>query len=114
MFQHSNKLAKMVVVVYWLYLVAIVVQIISIVGVVISYMSRESVKHTYLQSHIEYQIRTFWVGLLYFFISTLLTIIFIGYFLIILTFLWYIVRNVKGLIAINKEQPILNSKTWFI
>ncbi|QDJ12838.1 hypothetical protein CEP45_02805 [Mergibacter septicus] len=110
--QRPDNSGKMITIVYWLNIGTIFIQVLSIIGVIIAYVYRGNLQGTYLESHATYQIRTFWLSLLYSVISVFLCIIFIGYILLLLTFIWYIVRNVKGLMALNKAEPIIDSQTW--
>ena len=68
----------------------------------------------WLQSHYQYQIRTFWIGILFGLISGLLTFILIGYFLLLATVLWFIIRHVKGLKYLDNRQAHPNAVTWMI
>ena len=65
--------------VYILYLVGVVVPFLPLVGVVIAYVVKSNASE-WVQAHHRFQIRTFWIGLLYGFISLLLTMVVIGIF----------------------------------
>ncbi len=100
-------------VVYILYLVSVVVWITMIVGLVIAYMSRGEARETWAESHYTYQIRTFWIGLLYGVISIVLMFVLIGFLLIIAVMIWTIVRSVKGLQWASRGEPVPHPETWF-
>ena len=67
-----------------------------LVGLVIAYINRGGVRGSWAESHYTYQIRTFWIGVLYSFISCVLMIVGIGFLLIIVVAIWGIVRCVRG------------------
>ena len=60
----------LVLTVYILYLVGFLTGITVLVGVVIAYLER-NVADRVFQSHFQFQITTFWVGLPYFFVGLL-------------------------------------------
>jgi uncharacterized membrane protein len=60
----------LVLAVYLLYLVGFLTGITALVGVVIAYLQRDSTDRI-SQSHFQFQITTFWIGVLYFFVGLL-------------------------------------------
>ncbi|WP_436643033.1 DUF4870 family protein [Microbaculum sp. FT89] len=105
--------AKSAVLIYILYLVGIVIPIVPIVAIVLAYMNRKEMTG-WLESHSTYQIRTFWIGILYFLISSILVFIFIGFLLYIAILIWLVVRCVKGLQAAQRREPIPDPQTWMV
>src|SRR5207248_9340309 len=83
-------------VVYILYLVSLIVGLTSIVGVIMVYVNRADAPD-WVRTHYRFQIRTFWIGLLYGALSLITAIIVIGIFFGLFTFVWWIVRCAKGL-----------------
>jgi len=55
---------------------------------------------------VDWQIKTFWFSLLGYILGGLLTVILIGFVIIFLVFVWHVYRLVKGLIALNENNPI--------
>ena len=100
-------------IIYILYLVGMVMPILTIIGLVMAYVNRESTDE-WLNSHFQFQIRTFWIGLLFSVISGLLPFILIGYFFLLITALWVIIRCVKGLKYLDQQQAHPNAITWMI
>ena len=108
--------------VYILYLIGLAIGLTVIVGLVFAYMNRgktdpwrDSHYDPWLDSHYTYQIRTFWIGLLYSLLfSALFVLAFvgIGFLPMFVALIWFVVRCVKGLQMITREQPIDNPKTW--
>jgi uncharacterized membrane protein len=106
-----DRNATNVNIVYYLYLASIVLGVTAIVGVIMAFMNRLGTGD-WLDTHYTYQIRTFWIGILYFVISVILTMVVIGAFLIVATLVWWIVRCLKGLKLSGQRQPIPDPKTW--
>lgn len=109
---NPDNIKKWAMVAYWLYIFSFLVGFFSVIAVIIAYVFRDDVRGSFFESHFTYQIRTFWIGLLYFAIGLVLSLVFIGYFIFIFTFIWLLVRAIKGLRTLSKNQPILNEKTW--
>jgi uncharacterized membrane protein len=99
--------------VYILYLLGFVLGITGIVGLVFAYINRGK-SEAWVDTHYTYQIRTFWIGLLYGLISMVLVIIGIGFLLFIAVSVWVIVRCVIGLQKAAQRQPVDNPLSWFI
>lgn len=102
---------KTVIVIYALYLAGLIIGVTSIIGLVMAYIFRDGAPH-WVRTHYHYQIRTFWIGLLYVFIGAITTLIFIGYVILALWFVWYVIRCVKGLKLASDGAPVLNAETW--
>lgn len=101
----------MPMVVYALYLASFVVGFTSVIGVVIAYVYRGKGPE-WLDEHYRYQIRTFWIGLLYASVATLLTVVLIGIPLLIALAVWLIVRCVKGFRGLQEKRAPDNVGTW--
>ena len=88
--------------------------LLGIVGVVIAYVSRADARGTWLESHVSWQIRTFWWSLLWnvigFLVLFTLGLILIGipiaYLIWIATTIWVIYRLVKGYLMFKDSKPI--------
>ena len=97
--------------VYILYLVGLAVGITGIVGLVMAYVNRTDAPE-WVQLHYRYQIRTFWIGLLYGVIGLVTAVILIGLFVWLFAVVWLIVRCVKGMQAITRGEPPASVTTW--
>jgi uncharacterized membrane protein len=100
--------------VYVLYLASVVVGLTILIGLVIAYINRGQAAGSWAASHYTYQIRTFWIGLLYSVISFALMFIAIGFVLIVGVAIWGIVRCVRGLQWASAGKPVPNPETWMI
>ncbi len=65
-----------------------------------------------LRSHYQFQIRTFWIGLLYLAIGIPLCLALIGIPLLIWWLVWSLIRIVKGILLVIEHKPIANPKSW--
>ena len=97
--------------VYVLYLVGYITGITAIIGIVIAYVQADSA-NALVKSHYTFQIRTFVIGFIYFFVGLLLLHLAVGALIILWALVWSLVRNVKGLLALNRNDPIANPKSW--
>ncbi|WP_367715860.1 hypothetical protein AB2N04_17335 [Nitratireductor sp. GISD-1A_MAKvit] len=100
-------------VIYILYLVGFVIGISALVGIVLAYINRGKASG-WVETHYVWAIRTFWIGLLFGFISALLMIVGIGFLLMIAVAIWAVVRCVIGLQAVGRREPIKNPQSWLI
>jgi len=101
----------LVLTVYILYLVGFVAAITALIGVIIAYLQREKADEL-CRSHFEFQIRTFWMGLLYLFIGALTIHFGVGLLVLIWWIVWTVLRCVKGLLALNAGESIRDPHTW--
>jgi uncharacterized membrane protein len=97
--------------VYILYLASLIVGITGLIGLVMAYLNRGQAPDA-IKTHYQFQIRTFWIGLLFGFIGAITTIILIGWLLLLLLAIWWIVRCVKGMQYLGRGQPYPNPTTW--
>jgi uncharacterized membrane protein len=66
----------------------------------------------WVATHYRFQIRSFWIGLLYAFLSLLTLILIVGFLFGAFTFIWWIVRSVKGLKLLSEGAAHDNPATW--
>ena len=98
--------------VYILYLASYVVGITAVVGVIIAHVQIGGTADPMLRSHYQWQIRTFWIGLLYFVVGVVLCFILVGILVLLFWFIWTVVRTIKGLLALNENKAIANPTSW--
>lgn len=99
-------------IIYILYLVAIIIGLTSIIGVVMAYVYRSDAAG-WLQSHYRFQIRTFWIGILYCLIGGLIiSLVPVPGLIMLLIVLWLGIRCVKGLKLLSQQQPHPDPATW--
>jgi uncharacterized membrane protein len=98
-------------VIYVLYFIGYFTGLTTIIGAIIAYLQAPSADSK-IESHYSFQIRTFWIGLLYFVVGVMLLFHVIGVFVLLWAFAWSLIRNIKGVLALNRNEPIPNPQSW--
>lgn len=98
-------------IIYVLYLVNLLIPLTGVVGIIMAYINKGDAPEV-LKSHYQYAIRTFWIGILYGFVGIILTTILIGWLILLFTVIWLIVRCIKGIQLLGKQQPVPNPTSW--
>ena len=82
----------------------------SIIAVIINYVKRGDARGTWLESHFNWQIRTFWYALLWALIAVVLMVTVIGIPVAIGMFfvlgVWAIYRVARGWLRLKDRQPM--------
>ena len=104
--QKLNSLKTMATVVYILQAIGFFNGITWIVAVIIDYVKKDEAAGTWLESHYRWQIRTFWWGLLWGVIGSILLLILVGWFVLAAVGIWIIYRIVKGGIYLSEGKPL--------
>ena len=82
----------------------------SIIALVLSYMWRDDAINTYLYSHFNWLISTFWTALIWLIIAWLLIITFVGIVvgvpLMLIVGFWVLYRLGKGFFALNARNIV--------
>jgi uncharacterized membrane protein len=79
--------------------------ITGLAGVIINYIKMDEVRGTWIEPHFRWQVRTFWIGLLWGVIGFVTSFIIIGWFILLGVAIWVIYRIVKGALALNDGRP---------
>jgi uncharacterized membrane protein len=83
----------------------------SIIAVIINYAYRSNVRGTFLESHFQWQIRTFWFALLWVTIGLMLFVTLIGiplaWIVCIAAGIWVIYRVARGWLTLQDRKPML-------
>jgi uncharacterized membrane protein len=102
------SLKTLTMLVYALQVLSIFVGITAIVGVIINYVKREDAAGTVYQSHFDWQIRTFWWGLVWSVVGFVLLFAFgLGLLVWFVAGIWALYRVVKGFLKLNDNQPVM-------
>jgi uncharacterized membrane protein len=104
----STDTAKII---YVLYLVGLATGITALIGVIMAYVNKDDAPD-WLKTHYQFQIRTFWIGLLYCVIGGILTIVLIGFLVLLVWAIWLILRVIKGFKHLERQEPVPNYETW--
>ena len=106
--ENTTHMAK---VIYFLFIVSTIVGITGIIALIMAYVFKDDAED-WLQTHYRFQIRTFWIGLLYISIASITITVIFGYLVLLFTFFWIIIRCAKGLKQLEKKQPVKNLESW--
>ena len=94
-------------VVYALQTLSFAFGVTALIGLVINYIKREDAAGTLYQSHFDWQIRTFWWGLVWSVIGFVLIFAFgLGLVVLFVAWVWAIYRVVKGWLKLTEGKPV--------
>lgn len=103
----SDPARNLAVIVYILQALAFFTGGVTILfGVAINYIKLDEVQGTWIEPHFRWQIRTFWIGLLWGVIGMVTMPLLIGWFILTGTAIWVIYRIVKGALALNDGRSV--------
>ena len=82
----------------------------SIIAIIINYVKRSDVRGTYLESHFNWQIRTFWYAVLWAILAIILVITILGiplaWILAVILGIWVCYRIIRGWVALANGRPV--------
>ena len=99
-------------IIYILYLVGIVFGITALIGVVMAYVNKEDAPG-WVKSHYQFQIRTFWIGMLLLVLGAVLAFVLIGYLVFLFWIIWVVIRCVKGMKFLDQGRAHPSPLNWF-
>jgi len=99
-------------VIYILLIVGTIVGFTGIIGLIMAYVFKDE-SNDWIQTHYQFQIRTYWIGLFYTAAGILTLNIGLGYPILLFTFIWVVVRCAKGLKQLENNQAVRNLESWF-
>ena len=106
----SDELAGLKIitqVVYAMQALSFAFGVTALIGLVINYVKREDVAGTLYQSHFDWQIRTFWWGLLWSVLGFILIFAFgLGLVVLFVAWVWAIYRVVKGWLKLTEGKAV--------
>ena len=105
--EELTGLKNIAMMVYLLQALSFLWGVTAIVGVIVNYVKRDDARGTLYESHFDWQIRTFWWGLLWGVVGVLLIIALgLGFVVMFVAWIWAIYRVVKGWLKWNDNQPV--------
>ena len=105
--EELTGLKNVTMMVYLLQALSFLWGVTAIVGVVVNYVKRDDARGTVYESHFDWQIRTFWWGLLWGVVGVLLVIVFgLGFLVMFVAWIWAIYRVVKGWLKLSEGKPV--------
>ncbi len=93
-------------VVYGLYAAVFLTGVSPVIGVIIAHFRKDGAAGTIYQSHLVWQIRTFWFGLAGAVVGGALAVVAIGIPILVAALAWSLYRVVKGFLLLTDGKPI--------
>lgn len=91
---------------YVLHALAPFTALTAIIAVIISHIKVRETQSPFIRSHHSWLIRTFWWGLLWFVVSSILVWVLIGFLGYVIVGLWWLYRTIRGFINFNEKRPM--------
>ncbi|MFZ4650336.1 MAG: DUF4870 family protein [Rubrivivax sp.] len=104
--EELNGLRTVTLAVYVLQALSLFFGVSALVAIIINYVKRDDVAGTVYQSHFDWQIRTFWWGLLWLCVGAVLAILMVGFIVLFGVWLWFVYRVVKGFLKLTEGKPV--------
>ena len=102
----ADSNANIVHVIYALMALGFITGITWIAAIILCYVKRADLAGTYLESHISWNIKTFWWSLGGSIIGILLSFVLIGIPLLIALAIWIIYRIAKGWLRLSEKKAV--------
>lgn len=97
-------------IVYGLYAIGYAVALTTLAGVIYAYASRG--KDAVLDSHLTFQIRTFWISLAIAVLALITMVVGIGFLIWAFLAVWGLLRVVSGFLLAHDGKPVSGTKYW--
>ncbi len=92
----DDEAKKFTYLVYILQALSFVFLITAVAGIIINYIKQDEVRDSWLESHFEWQKRTFWYGLLWTAIGVLSIFLLMHWVVLPVVAIWLVYRIAKG------------------
>jgi uncharacterized membrane protein len=102
----NDSLKQYNLITYILHLLGFFSGITPIIAVIMNYIKRDEMRGTWLESHCDWQIKTFWVSLIGYIVGAILMFVLIGFAVLVVVFIWHVYRLIQGVIHLNDNKPI--------
>jgi uncharacterized membrane protein len=96
--------------VYILYLIGFAAPFAALAGLIVAYVKRDEADPV-AAAHLDFQIRTFWLGLFLVVVGALLTLVLIGWLVLGLWTIWTLARVISGMIRLDEGRPVADRET---
>ena len=94
-----------------LYLSSFVLGITGLIGVILAFVWQGEPHEDWEATHYQYLINTLWIGLVGSVVGVVLTIVLVGFFILLAVMALVVVRSVLSLINAQKRQAMPNPST---
>ena len=97
---------NIVLVAYILHACAVFTGLTAIVGVILNHLKVNDTQSAFIRSHHSWMLRTFWWGLLWAVICSVLMLVLVGAVGFLILGIWWIYRIVRGFLAYAERKPM--------
>jgi uncharacterized membrane protein len=97
--------------IYILYLLNLILGVTSFIGVIMAYVNKGGAPE-WVQSHYRFQIRTFWIGLLFAVVGAVTAAFVVGILILAFLFIWWIARCVTGMRYFSEGRAHPDPASW--
>ncbi len=97
--------------IYILYLLSLLFGVTSLVGLIMAYVNKGDAPE-WVQSHYRFQIRTFWIGLLFGVIGAFTVAFVVGILILVFLLVWWIARCVTGMRYFSEGRAHPDPASW--
>ena len=108
---HNPDDMNMVKVIYVLLILALLFPVTGLMAVIMAHVNASEASEPML-SHYRFQYRTFWITLGVALVGSVSTLVLVGWLLLAALLIWFLVRNIKGLIRANKNEAMEEPERW--
>jgi uncharacterized membrane protein len=78
----------------------------AIAGVIVNHIKVNETASEFVRSHHRWLLRTFWFGLLWAVIATVLMVVGIGVLIYLVVAVWYLYRIIRGVLNFSERKPM--------
>lgn len=103
----EDSARSVAIIVYLLYLAALVNGLTAVIGVVLAYVKRDDARGTIYESHYSNAIEVFWIFLIGMVIAVPLCFVLVGIPLVVALYIWVLYRTIKGVVRASEYRPYL-------
>ena len=100
-------------IVHGLYAAALLTGVTAVPGVIVAYLKRRDAAGTIYESHFAYAIRSFWIGLLLTLAGAALCLVLVGFLVLALVGIWWLVRIIRPIMALLEDRAIVHPSGFF-
>lgn len=104
--QRIEEAKKWANIVYALQALGFLVGISYIAAVIVAYMKQAEARGTWVESHFQWQIMTFWYSLLWGILGAVAMMWMVGFVILIAAMLWIVYRIVVGWVRLSENRPV--------
>lgn len=101
----EDSARTMAIIVYLLYLAALINGLTAVVGVILAYVKRDDARGTAYESHFSNAIEIFWVFLVGMLIAVPLCFVLVGIPMVVALYIWVLFRTIKGVVRASDGVP---------